>query len=47
MESRAVVGMLQMTQFMEDDAVAQGFGKPHKIEIQIDIALGRTASPVG
>ena len=39
METGSVIRMFQMTQFMQDDIVAQWFRKPEQIQIQIDIVL--------
>ena len=42
-----MVVMAQMTQFMKKDVIPQHLRKAHYIQIQIDIASGRAASPVG
>lgn len=47
METGAVIRLLQVTQFVEEDVVAEGFRKTDEIEVQIDVAGTRTASPVG
>lgn len=47
METGAVIRLLQVTQFVEEDVVAEGFRKTDEIEVQIDVACTGTASPVG
>lgn len=47
METGAVIRLLQVTQFVEEDVVAEGFRKTDEIEVQIDVAGTGTASPVG
>lgn len=47
METGAVIRLLQVTQFVEEDVVAEGFRKTDEIEVQINVAGTGTASPVG
>lgn len=47
METGAVIRLLEVTQFVEEDVVAEGFRKTDEIEVQIDVAGTGTASPVG
>lgn len=47
METGAVIRLLEVTQFVEEDVVAEGFWKTDEIEVQIDVAGTGTASPVG
>ena len=47
METWAVIRLLQVTQFVEEDVVAEGFWKTDEIKVQIDVAGTGTASPVG
>ena len=47
METGAVIRLLQVTQFVEEDVVAEGFRKTDEIKVQIDVAGTGTASPVG
>ena len=47
MEPGAVIRLLEVTQFVEEDVVAEGFRKTDEIEVQIDVAGTGTASPVG
>lgn len=47
METWAVIRLLEVTQFVEEDVVAEGFRKTDEIEVQIDVAGTGTASPVG
>ena len=47
METVAVIRLLEVTQFVEEDVVAEGFRKTDEIEVQIDVAGTGTASPVG
>lgn len=47
MEMRAVIRLLEVTQFVEEDVIAEGFRKTDQIEVQIDVAGTGTASPVG
>ena len=46
MEMGPVVAVFEMAELMQHDIVAQGLGKAHQVEIQVDVAPGRTASPV-
>ncbi len=46
-EGGTMVMMFQMTQFMEEDVVAQGLGEADDVEVEIDVAAGRAAAPVG
>ena len=36
-ELRAVVGMAEVAEFMEDDVVAQLVREAHEVEIQVDV----------
>lgn len=47
METGAVIRLLEVTQFVEEDVVAEGFRKTDEIEVQINVAGTGTASPVG
>lgn len=47
MEMRAVIRLLEVTQFVEEDVIAEGFRETDEIEVQIDVAGTGTASPVG
>ena len=47
MKTGAVIRLLEVTQFVEEDVVAEGFRKTDKIEVQIDVAGTGTAPPVG
>lgn len=47
MEMGAVIRLLEVTQFVEEDVVAEGFWKTDEIKVQIDVAGTGTASPVG
>lgn len=47
METGAVIRLLEVTQFVEEDVVAERFRKTDEIEVQIDVAGTGTASPVG
>ena len=47
MEMRAVIRLLEVTQFVEKDVIAEGFRETDEIEVQIDVAGTGTASPVG
>lgn len=47
METGAVIRLLEVTQFVEEDVVAEGFRKTDEIEVQIDVAGTGTAPPVG
>ena len=47
METGAVIRLLEVTQFVEDDVVAEGFWKTDEIKVQINVAGTGTASPVG
>lgn len=47
METGAVIRLLEVTQFVEEDVVAEGFRKTDEIKVQIDVAGTGTASPVG
>ena len=43
----AVIGMSEMTQLMKYDMVSQKLRQAHKIEVEVDVALRRTAAPIG
>lgn len=45
-ESGAVIWLSQMTQFVQDDIVAQWLRESYKIQIQVDIAHSRATAPV-
>lgn len=47
METGAVIRLLEVTQFVEEYVVAEGFRKTDEIEVQINVAGTGTASPVG
>ena len=47
MEMRAVIRFLEVTQFVEENVIAEGFREADQIEVQIDVAGTGTASPVG
>lgn len=47
MEMRAVIRLLEVTQFVEEDVIAEGFRKADEVEVQIDVAGTGTTSPVG
>lgn len=47
MEMRAVIRHLEVTQFVEENVIAEGFREADQIEVQIDVAGTGTASPVG
>ena len=47
MEMRAVIRLLEVTEFVEEDVIAERFWEADEIEVQIDVAGTRTASPVG
>lgn len=47
METGAVIRLLEVTQFVEEDVVAEGFRKTDEIKVQIDVAGTGTTSPVG
>lgn len=45
-ELRAMVGVAEMAELVEDDIVPQLVRKAHEVEIQVDVAFARAASPV-
>ena len=47
METGTVIRLLEVTQFVEEDVVAERFWKTDKIKVQINVAGTGTASPVG
>ena len=47
MELRAMVEVAQVAELVEQDIVPQRFLETHQVEIEVDIALGGTAAPVG
>ena len=47
METWAVIRLLEVTQFVEEDVVAEGFRKTDEIKVQINVAGTGTAPPVG
>lgn len=47
MEMRAVIRLLEVTQFVEEYVIAEGFRKADEVEVQIDVAGTGTTSPVG
>ena len=47
MEFRTVVMMAQMGELMQEDIIADGLGKADQIEVEIDVAEGGAAAPVG
>ena len=46
MELRAVVGVAEVAELVEDDVVPQLVREAHEIEVQVDVAFARAASPV-
>ena len=46
-EVLTMVRMPQMAEFMEKHIVPELFRKPHQVEVQVDVALSRTATPIG
>ena len=46
MELRAMVGMAEMAELVEDDVVTKLVRKAYEVEIQVDVAFARAASPV-
>ena len=47
MEGVAVVGMVQMREFVQEDVVLQGHRDPHQIQVQVDVPFRGTGAPVG
>mgnify|MGYP006956380939 CR=1 FL=1 len=45
-ELRAMVGMAEMAELVEDDVVTKLVRKAYEVEIQVDVAFARAASPV-
>lgn len=45
-ELRAVVGVAEVAELVEDDVVPQFVREAHEVEVQVDVALARAASPV-
>lgn len=45
-ELRAVVGVAEVAELVEDDVVPQLVREAHEVEVQVDVALARAASPV-
>ena len=45
-ELGAVVGVLEVAEFVDDDIVPQLVRKAHEVEVQVDVAFARAASPV-
>ena len=46
MELRAMVGVTEMAELVEDDVVTKLVRKAYEVEIQVDVAFARAASPV-
>ena len=46
MESVSVIVMTQVTELVQKDIILQDKRKTDNIEIEVDISLGRTASPI-
>ena len=46
MELGAVVGVTEMAELVEDDVVTKLVRKAYEVEIQVDVAFARAASPV-
>ena len=46
-EVAPVVRVSQMCHLMQQDIVAYGFRKPYEVEIEVDVASGGAAAPVG
>ena len=42
-----MIVMAQVSEFMKDDIIADGLGKADQIEVEIDVAEGGAAAPVG
>ncbi len=47
MEGMAMVMMPQMAEFMEKDIVAEDVREADDVQVEIDVAAGRAAAPVG
>ena len=45
-EPRAVVGVAEVAELVEDDVVPQLVRETHEVEVQVDVAFARAASPV-
>lgn len=45
-ELRAVVGVAEVAELVEDDVVPQLVREAHEVEVQVDVAFARAASPV-
>ena len=45
-ELRAVVGVAEVAELVEDDVVPQLVRETHEVEVQVDVAFARAASPV-
>ena len=45
-ELGTVVGVTEMAELVEDDVVTKLVRKAHEVEIQVDVAFARAASPV-
>ena len=41
-----MVGVTEMAELVEDDVVTKLVRKAHEVEIQVDVAFARAASPV-
>ena len=45
-ELGSVVGMAKVAELVEDDVVPQFVREAHEVEVQVDVAFARAASPV-
>ena len=45
-ELGSVVGMAKVAELVEDDVVPQLVREAHEVEVQVDVAFARAASPV-
>ncbi len=45
-ELQAVVGVFEVAELVEDDVVAKLVREAHEVEVQVDVAFARAASPV-
>lgn len=45
-ELRAVVGVAEVAELVEDDVVPQLVREAHEVEVQVDVAFARATSPV-
>ena len=47
MEGSAMIGVMQVREFMQEDVILQGTRDPHEIQVQVDVAFRAAGSPVG